>query len=256
MTAAGLDIGSRTIECVVIETGDNRVLASVRTDTGPDVAVRCERLLGQQAYDALAVTGYGRALAEVAFAAPSVTEILAFARGAEQLYPGCRTVLDVGGQDTKVIAVDAGRAKSFEMNDRCAAGAGRFLEMMAAALHYKLDDFGPAALAGRDGVQINSMCAVFTESEVVGLLTRGVPREDIARAVHRAILQRTVGMVQRVGVTPPLVFAGGGARNRGLVRLLAETLRQAVLVPEDPQAVGALGAALLAAERARAAQSG
>lgn len=250
MRAAGLDIGSRTIECVVIDSSDSRILSSARIGTGPDLATRCEQLLSEQAHDVLAVTGYGRALAEVAFAAPSVTEILAFARGAEHLCPGCRTVLDVGGQDTKVIAVQAGRATAFEMNDRCAAGAGRFLEMMAAALHYELDEFGTAALAGRDGVQINSMCAVFTESEVVGLLTRGAPRDDIARAVHCAILQRTTAMVRRVSTAVPFVFAGGGAKNRCLVMLLTEMLQQALIVPDDPQAVGALGAALLAAERA------
>jgi predicted CoA-substrate-specific enzyme activase len=136
------------------------------------------------------------------------------------------------------------------MNDRCAAGAGRFLEMMAAALHYGIDEFGPAALAGRDGAQLNSMCAVFAESEVVGMLTRGTAREDIARAVHRAILQRTLAMLHRTGAAAPLVFAGGGARNPCLRALLDGSLPRPVIVPDDPQAVGALGAALLAFERA------
>jgi (R)-2-hydroxyacyl-CoA dehydratese activating ATPase len=247
--AAGLDIGSRTIECVVIDGATGAVLSSARTDTGPDLAARCAQMLSVAAHDRLMVTGYGRALAEVTFAAPSITEILAFARGAGALYPGCRTVLDLGGQDTKVIALRDGRPTSFEMNDRCAAGAGRLLEIMAAALHYGLDEFGPAALAGRDGVVLNSMCAVFAESEVVGLLTRGVRREDIARAVHQAILRRAVVMLQRVGAATPIVFAGGGARNACLTALLSEMLGQSVLVPADPQAVGALGAALLAAER-------
>ncbi len=249
MRAAGLDIGSRTIECVVIDGGNGRILSSARVDTGPDLRVRCANLLAEARYDALVVTGYGRALAEVAFAAPSVTEILAFARGAAALYPDCRTVLDIGGQDTKVITVQNERASAFEMNDRCAAGAGRFLEIMAAALHYPIEAFGPAALAGNDEVELSSMCAVFAESEAVGLLTRGARREDIARAVHRAIVKRTLAMLRRADAAPQVVFAGGGARNTCLARLLAEGLGQAVLVPEDPQAVGALGAAWLAVER-------
>jgi predicted CoA-substrate-specific enzyme activase len=249
-TAAGLDIGSRTVECVVIDTARGRVLASERIDTGPNLAADCRRLLDAQRFDRLVVTGYGRALAEVEFDAPSITEIKAAARGARALFPNCRTVLDIGGQDTKVIALDdAGRPRRFEMNDRCAAGAGRFLELMAGALGYQLSAFGAASRAGRNGVQLSSMCAVFAESEVVGLVTRGVPREDIARAVHSSIVQRTVGMLRRVSVHPPVAFVGGGARNAGLVQLLAEALACDLQVSEDPQMAGALGAALIAAAR-------
>jgi predicted CoA-substrate-specific enzyme activase len=166
------------------------------------------------------------------------------------LFPGCRTVLDVGGQDTKAIAVNgAGRPVKFEMNDRCAAGAGRFLEMMAAVLGCELAEFGPTALAGADSVKLSSICAVFAESEVVGLLTRGARREDIALSVHKSIIDRTAGMMQRVSVAGPVIFAGGAARNECLVKLLQESLGQAVFVPDDPQMVGALGAALLGAER-------
>lgn len=188
-------------------------------------------------------------MAEVEFDAPSVTEIKAFARGAQAVHPGCSTVLDIGGQDTKAICLDGkGRVTKFEMNDRCAAGAGRFLEVMAAALDYDLPEFGLAASEGRDQVQLSSMCTVFAESEVIGLVTRGSNREDIARAVHRAILKRTVGILERVGARPPLVFAGGAAKNSCLLNLLSGGLGYDAHVPDQPEMVGALGAAILAAE--------
>jgi predicted CoA-substrate-specific enzyme activase len=249
-TAAGLDIGSRTIECVVIDAASGEVRTSERIDTSPNLAADCRRLLEAHPFDRLTVTGYGRSLAEVEFDAPSVTEIKAHARGARAVFPACRTVLDIGGQDTKVIVLDeTGRPRRFEMNDRCAAGAGRFLELMAGALGYDVDAFGAAAQAGRNGVVLSSMCAVFAESEVVGLVTRGVPPEDIARAVHHSIVQRTAAMLRRVSLQPPVVFAGGGARNACLVRMLADALACDLLVAGDPQMIGALGAALIAAEQ-------
>ena len=178
---------------------------------------------------------------------PSVTEIKAYARGAHALFPGCRTVLDIGGQDTKVIALDgSGRVTNFEMNDRCAAGTGRFLEMVAAALGYTLPELGAGALSGNNGVQISSMCAVFAESEIIGLLTKGVHREDIALAVHRTIAARTGTMLARVGTNSPIVFAGGGARNQCLVRMIGDVIKSELLVPPQPQMLGALGAALIA----------
>lgn len=163
-------------------------------------------------------------------------------------------MLDIGCQDTKVIALDrAGRVVRFEMNDRCAAGAGRFLEMMASALGYEISEFGRAALHGGSALRLSSMCAVFAESEVVGLVTQGRRREEIARAVHEAIHRRTVGMIQRVGTAGPLVLSGGAARNPCLVRLIETELGRAVHVPEAPDMVGAYGAALLAGERATGA---
>ena len=246
MRSAGLDIGSRTVELVVIE--DDVVVHVRRLDTTPTVEQDCERLLAEVAFDRLVVTGYGRALAEVRFEAPSVTEIRAYAWGAQALLPGCRTVLDIGGQDTKAIALDGqGRVLKFEMNDRCAAGAGKFLEMMARALSYEIGDFGAAALDGAEGIRLNSMCAVFAESEVVGLVTRGERPEDIARAVHHSVARRSAAMLQRVGVEAPVLFAGGAALNPCLVAMLSEALGTEVFVPPDPQTVGALGAALLAA---------
>ena len=247
MRTAGLDIGSRSMELAVVDASKGEILFSREAETTPEIASVCRKMLEETMFDRLIVTGYGRALAEVSFGFPSVTEIKAYARGAHAIFPGCRTVLDIGGQDTKAIALDgSGRAINFEMNDRCAAGTGRFLEMIAAALGYELSELGPGALSGKNSIQISSMCAVFAESEVVGLLSRGVRREDIALAVHHTIAARTGTMLARVGAKFPIVFAGGGARNQSLVRLIGDVLKCDLLVPPQPQMLGALGAALLA----------
>ena len=247
LRAAGLDIGSRSIELVVVDGSTGEILTSREEGTTPDLAVVCREMLDSVSYDRIIVTGYGRALAEVSFGFTSVTEIKAYARGAHALFPGCRTVLDIGGQDTKVIALDdSGRVTNFEMNDRCAAGTGRFLEMVATALGYALPELGTGALLGNNGVQISSMCAVFAESEVIGLLTKGARREDIALAVHRTIAARTGSMLARVGAITPVVFAGGGARNQCLVQMIRDAVKSEPLVPAQPQMLGALGAALIA----------
>jgi len=249
LRTAGLDIGSRSIELVVVNGATGRILFSREEQTNPDLAAVCRDMLASTEFDRITATGYGRTLAEVSFGFPSVTEIKAYARGAQALFPGCRTVLDIGGQDTKVIALDgSGRAINFEMNDRCAAGTGRFLEMVAAALGYSLSDLGHGALSGKNGVQISSMCAVFAESEIIGLLTKGMRREDIALAVHRTIVTRTGSMLARVGAIKPIVFAGGGARNQCLVQMIEGALKSKPLVPTQPQMLGALGAALIAAD--------
>ncbi len=246
MRTAGLDIGSRTVKLVVVEGGE--VVSARRLETTPAVQDDCRRLIDSERFDRLVVTGYGRAVAEVAFDARSVTEIKAFARGASALFPGCRALLDVGGQDTKAVALDeSGRAVGFEMNDKCAAGAGRFLEIMAQALKLPLEAFGAEALGGAGSVRLSSMCAVFAESEVVGLVTRGTPRADIARAVHEAVAGRAVALLRRVGVEGEVVFGGGGAKNPCLVALVGAALGRAPRVPPDAQMVAAHGAALLAA---------
>lgn len=247
--SAGLDIGSRSIELVVVDSATGKILFSRETQTTPDLAAVCRDMLASVSFDRIIATGYGRNLAEVSFGLPTVTEIKAYARGAQALFPGCRTVLDIGGQDTKVIALDGlGKVVTFEMNDRCAAGTGRFLEMVAAALGYSLSELGSGALSGKNGVQISSMCAVFAESEIIGLLTKGMQREDIALAVHRTIVSRTGSMLARVGATAPIVFAGGGARNQCLVRMFEDAWKSEPLVPGQPQMLGALGAALIAAD--------
>jgi len=191
-------------------------------------------------------TGYGRHLARAETAGRVITEIKAHAAGAARLFPGVRTVIDIGGQDSKVIALDgSGRVSRFLMNDKCAAGTGRFLEIMAATLGYTLPDFGEAALGADDEVRLNAMCTVFAESEVISLKNRGVPPARIARAVHQAVVQRMVQMVTRMDYGPWIVFSGGVARNPCIRRLLQEQLPGTeIRVPQDPDLVGALGAAL------------
>jgi len=250
MRFAGIDVGSRSIELVVLE--DGRPVLQRREDTTFDPMAQCARLMEGADWQGMAVTGYGRKLFASRWPAEVVTEILAHARGAAELLPGARTVLDIGGQDTKAILLDGdrGRPLKFEMNDRCAAGTGKFLEFMAAGLGLPLDSFGPFALAGRPGIEINSMCTVFAESEATSLIAQGRAAADIARALHLSIVRRSAAMLRRVGLREPVVFSGGVARNPCVVFLLEESLGLRLHVPEAPEMVGALGAALIAAERA------
>jgi len=245
MRFAGIDIGSRTIELVVVQGGE--IIESKQTDTGFDPMTQAKALLEGMEYDYILATGYGRHLFELSFDAPTVTEIKAYAVGARALFPEVRTILDIGGQDSKAIAVnDEGRVTKFEMNDRCAAGTGKFLEIMARSLGYTIDEFGMEALKATKNLQINSMCTVFAESEVTSLVARGEDRREIALGLHSSVVRRAVSMLKRVSISGDTVFAGGVARNPCMRRLLEDTLEQQVLVPEDPQMVGALGAALLA----------
>ncbi len=243
MKSAGLDIGSRTIALVVID--DAGVVAATVQDTTYDPIAECRALLAEHSFDSLVATGYGRHLAAEHFNATPITEIKAFASGAAHLRPGCRGVLDIGGQDVKVISVnERGRVADFEMNDRCAAGTGKFIEVMAAALGYKIEDFGAAALNAESLVKVNSTCTVFAESEVVSLIAKGEARANIAYGIHDAIAERIVAMVTRIDLAGEIFFAGGAARNQALQKILAEKLNARLFVPENPQIVGALGAAL------------
>ncbi len=245
MKTAGIDIGSRTIKLVVVER--NQILHSFLADTTHDPLEQCKKLLEKVSFDRILATGYGRHFFETHFDVSTVTEIKAFARGAKALFPNCRTILDIGGQDTKAIALDEkGNIFKFEMNDRCAAGTGMFLEMIAKTLGYDLEEFGKAALGADGNIQINSMCTVFAQSEVTSLLARRQKREDIALGIHVAILNRTLSLLKRVSTLPDIVFAGGVARNPYIRRLLTQALGREVMVPEHPQIVGAYGAALIA----------
>jgi predicted CoA-substrate-specific enzyme activase len=242
---AGIDIGSRTIKLVIVEDGE--IITSSIADTTHDPLEQCERLMAQTSFDRILATGYGRHFFETHFDVPTVTEIKAFARGAKEIFPGCRTILDIGGQDTKAIALDEkGRVFKFEMNDRCAAGTGMFLEVIAKTLGYELEEFGTEALKGEGNIQINSMCTVFAQSEVTSLLAKRQKRENIAYGIHAAILNRTLSLLKRVSTTPDIVFAGGVARNPCLKYLLDEALVLEIKVPKDPQIVGAYGAAMIA----------
>ncbi len=244
MRSAGIDIGSRSTQLVVVD--GQEVVASKQADTGYDPLGKAKRLLDGVQYDRIMATGYGRHLLELSLDTPTVTEIKAYAVGARRVHPEVRTVLDIGGQDAKVIALtERGRIGKFEMNDRCAAGTGKFLEIMAASLGYSLDGLGEEALQADKEVQINSMCTVFAESEVTSLLARGEDRRSIALGLHRSVVRRALSMLKRISVREPLLFAGGVALNPCVRRLLEETLGVRVVVPENPQIVGALGAALL-----------
>jgi predicted CoA-substrate-specific enzyme activase len=244
LISAGLDVGSRTIALVLY---DGRVVGSAVVDTGIRPLERCRGLLAGKSYQRLVVTGYGRHLVAPALGGGLVSEIGAYARGAGHLYPDCGTVIDIGGQDSKAISLDeSGRVRRFEMNDRCAAGTGRFLEVMAATLELEIGELGGFALTASGSVTINSLCTVFAESEVVSLIARGEEASAIAQALHQAVATRVAGMVRRVGLKDRVVFAGGAARNGCLKHLLGDILGVEMTVPREPQLIGALGAALLA----------
>ncbi|MCK9376859.1 MAG: acyl-CoA dehydratase activase [Syntrophobacterales bacterium] len=244
--AAGIDIGSRSIELVVLNRG--QVVHQDKLPTTFDALAQCRRVLETLPPVRLVATGYGRKLLVEHLKhrhVTAITEIQAYALGAHHLAPEARTVLDIGGQDTKAIAlVTNGKVAKFDMNDRCAAGTGKFLEFMATALQVPLEDFGDFALRADKRIQINSMCTVFAESEATSLMARGEKAANIALGLHLAIVQRTLAMLRRVGVAEPVLFAGGVAHNPCVRRLLEELLGMGVIVPDQPDMVGALGAAL------------
>jgi predicted CoA-substrate-specific enzyme activase len=258
MICAGVDIGSTTTKAVLMR--DGRVVGEAIAPSGARPAKTAEevfaaacRQAGVVQSDAACViaTGYGRKLA--GFGNGAITEIKACALGAR--YAGtpdgpARTIIDVGGQDTKVVSVDAaGEVADFTMNDKCAAGTGRFLEMLAAKLELPYSDFAAAALNSETRIQMNSTCAVFAESEVVSLLARGERKEDIAAAAHNAIADRIAALVRRVSEEEPFMFAGGGARNEALVKAVERALGMKMHVPEKAQFIIAIGAAVEAARR-------
>lgn len=257
---AGIDIGSISTEVVLLDP-DGRVAGAAVVATGASPRRACEeafsRALSEAGTDRGAVrfsvsTGYGREKAAPADLA--VTEITCHARGARHLFPEARTVLDVGGQDTKVIRLTgAGRVADFVMNDKCAAGTGRFLEVMARTLEMDLEELGPRSLRSRKAAAISSMCTVFAESEVISLIASGTCLEDIARGIHAAIAERIAALAERIGMESPAVMTGGVARNPGARAALEERFGLSLLVPRDPQLAGALGAALIAREKRRAA---
>ncbi|MEO0092536.1 MAG: acyl-CoA dehydratase activase [candidate division WOR-3 bacterium] len=242
MIKVGIDIGSRTIKLVTL---DNNNLVSYRIiDTGTDPLKNTEKLLKEFQYEKIVATGYGRYLAQKHFGFPVITEIKAYAQGACFLFPSCRTVIDIGGQDSKVIRVNQGKVEDFEMNDRCAAGTGRFLEVMATTLGFTIDQFSEQACRAQRPITINSMCTVFAESEVVSLISHGENVHNIILGLHQAIVNRILAMVGKIGFEDDVVFAGGVAKNQCMRELLAKRLNKKILIPQEPQIVGAIGAAL------------
>ncbi|MFH2092744.1 MAG: acyl-CoA dehydratase activase [Pseudomonadota bacterium] len=247
MICAGIDIGSRSIEIVIL---DNGIIKETRkTDTGFDPIGHAKNLINGLEFDAILATGYGRNLFEIEHDAATVTEIKAHARGATYFFPDALTVLDIGGQDSKVIKLDAsGKVVRFEMNDRCAAGTGKFLEIMAKTLGFCIDTFGENAMAAKKDLSISSMCTVFAESEVTSLVAKGENPNEIARGLHLAVVKRAASMLRRVSPEGPIVFTGGVANNPCIAKFLAMETRRKILIPENPEMNGAVGAAFLAME--------
>jgi predicted CoA-substrate-specific enzyme activase len=241
--SAGIDIGSRTIKLIVIDNGEV-VVRKKRPSTYNPMGL-CDYLLEGVSYDTIVATGYGRHLFKNYRKGEVITELKAFAVGAAHIAPSCGTVLDIGGQDTKAITIDPkGGVERFEMNDKCAAGTGRFLEIMAAALGFRYEEFAQEARLASRAEPINNMCTVFAESEVISLVTQGVPRSEIALGIHKSIVSRAINILKRVSTGRTLMFAGGVALNSCVAGLLREELGVEVIIPDDPQLVGALGCAL------------
>jgi (R)-2-hydroxyacyl-CoA dehydratese activating ATPase len=243
MRVAGIDIGSRTVKLAILE--DGKLVLSRKTLTSYNPLETAQKLMSDAVFDTITATGYGRHLIKGHLDCPVISEIKAFAVGSRFFSRDCQSILDIGGQDTKAISLDsAGNMRKFEMNDKCAAGTGRFLEVMATALGYSLEEFSQAALSAEKAVKINSTCTVFAESEVVSLTAKGVPRNEVALGIHKAIVSRSVGLLKKVAVPGTIFFAGGVALNDCVRVLLEQEMNSPVFVPPDPQIVGAVGAAL------------
>ncbi|MGA2403886.1 MAG: acyl-CoA dehydratase activase [Syntrophobacteraceae bacterium] len=251
---AGVDIGSvSTKACLLSQEG--AVLSYSIIDTGSRPAGAGSRALEQaleiagrrrEEIRCTVGTGYGRI--SLADTDKTVTEISCHAKGAYFLDPGIDMVIDIGGQDSKVIRLDReGSLSEFAMNDRCAAGTGRFLEVMARALEVGLDEMGDLSLKGV-AVPISNMCTVFAESEVVSLIAREVQKEWIIAGIHKSVAERTAALVNRVGPGKRVMLVGGVAKNKGVKAAIEKALNVALSVPEEPQIVGALGAAIIARE--------
>jgi (R)-2-hydroxyacyl-CoA dehydratese activating ATPase len=251
--AGGVDVGSTQTKAVVIDEA-GRIVARCLVDTGANVGEAAQRAFdaalasgGLDARDVRCVVGTGYGRYRVTFGDRQVTEISCHGRGAVHMFPGTRTVIDMGGQDSKAIRVgEDGEIVDFCMNDKCAAGTGRFLGAAAKALGLSLDDLGPTALRATKGVRISTTCTVFAESEVLSWLGKGRSVEDILWGVHTSIATRSFGLLKRVGIADEVTFTGGVARNPGMVKALQEALGRPLNVSDDSHYMGALGAALFA----------
>ena len=260
---AGVDVGSTQTKAVIVDEG-RRIVARALIATGANVSRAGENAFLEACRSAglargtvgyVVGTGYGRY--KVTFGNSQVTEISCHGRGAVHMFPGTRTVVDMGGQDTKAIKVGAdGSVIDFSMNDKCAAGTGRFLSAAADVTGVGLDEIGPLALRATTPVRLTSVCTVFVESDIMSYLAQRKTIEDILGGVHKAIATRTMSLVRRVGVEEEITFTGGVSRNTGMVRALEEVLGKPINVSEEGHYMGALGAALFALERARAGARG
>jgi predicted CoA-substrate-specific enzyme activase len=259
MLTLGIDIGSLSTDAVLINE-KKEIVAYEVIATGASSKKACDKIFKQildatkleaKDLDYVIATGYGRI--KVPFANEVVTEITCHAKGANHFFPDARTVIDIGGQDSKAIKLDAkGNVVDFSMNDKCAAGTGRFLEVMARTLEIELDDMGELSLKGKDNVSISSLCTVFAESEVVSLIGADHKTPDICKALHISIAKRVSAQAKRVGLEETVVMTGGVAKNIGVVRELEKKLLCTIRIPEEPQIIGALGAAIIALENVNA----
>ncbi len=254
MITAGVDCGSKNVRVVILTDGQiagtATALAGMNTSAAAEQAydeALSEAGLARDAVQKIVATGAGRP--EARFKDDTVTEVSADARGAHYLYPHVRTVVDVGAEEGRAIKVTAkGKVADFAINDKCAAGAGAFTEAMARALEVPLQELGELSLRSTEAIPINAQCVVFAESEVISLVHRKTSKPDMARAIHDAIADRITAMVRRVGVEEKIALIGGIARNVGFVKSLEEDIDTTVLIPDEPEFVGALGAALMATD--------
>jgi len=255
---AGVDIGSTMTKVVIM---NNAVLASVIGPTGPEHRKLANRVMEEALKKAglpfedityIVATGYGRI--NVPFADKQITEISCHARGVAYLLPKARTVVDIGGQDSKGIKLKDGRAVDFVMNDKCAAGTGRFLEVAAEELGVKLEDMGRLSLEAKNALRISNTCTVFAAQEVITKLSDGAALADIIAGLHEAIATRAYSMLRRLKIEREVALTGGGAKNVGLVKALEAKLGFAVQVPPEPLLTGAIGAALLGKDMVKEAE--
>jgi predicted CoA-substrate-specific enzyme activase len=251
MITVGVDIGSITTKSAAMR--DKTLLGSKLIFTGYNAEKAGHRVLEElltelqiesSAVNKIVSTGYGRNSLKIADKA--ITEITCHAAGAYYLNPGVRTIIDIGGQDSKTIVIDAnGKVKDFAMNDKCAAGTGRFLEVMARALEVDLNDFGDISLKAENPSKISSLCTVFAESEVISLISKGEKRTNIIAGIHESIASRVAAMSNRIGVKEPIMMTGGVAKNIGVVKALEKKLNASIAVSENAQVNGAIGAAYI-----------
>jgi predicted CoA-substrate-specific enzyme activase len=251
---AGIDLGSTMTKVVIIDA-EEKIRAKVINHTGAEHRRLANKVMEEALDQAglsfkeisyVVATGYGRMT--VPFSDRQISELTCHARGVYSSFPGVRLAIDIGGQDAKGLKIKDGRLLDFTMSDKCAAGTGRFLEIIAHVLDLKLEDLGRISLKSTASVAISSTCTVFARQEVVTRISQGVPLEDIVAGIHRAIASRTAVMVDRLKTGPDVVFTGGVARNIGVVKALEECLGCKVLIPKEPLLSGAIGAALLGKE--------
>lgn len=254
MITAGIDVGAKTVKVVIIR--DGQIIGKGIATSGLEQKESLEKAM-EQALDSAGIdrndigkivaTGVGRK--DVEFAAGDITEVGADAKGVIALYPTARTVIDIGAEEGRGIRIDEnGKVIDFAVNEKCAAGSGSFTESMARALELSIEEFGAMSLESNQAIPMNAQCAVFAESEVVSMTHNKVPKTDIARAVHDAISSRITSMVRKVGFQKDIVLIGGMAFNKGFINSLENDLKVEVLIPDDPEYIGAYGAALAAAE--------